>query len=566
MMNDDFGMVSNSGIGDELIELIYDTALNPEQWPVLLAELDRQVAFSGVQGEGETEGALSRHLERAIQISERMAEQEEHVDLLDATLNQLPLAALLVDERAGIIAANRLARDLAGRQSLLSLTGGRLQPVLPQARKQLHSLLKGETGTGDPTGSIVLGSEGIKLSMKVMAIDQLPQRRYNNVCLVLVAEMGVSQGVSVDHLMSIYGLTRAEARLTSGLVAGDELKALATEYGVSYNTVRSQLRSILGKLGIQRQSELVAKVLSDPLVTLRAPTELQPQPDFHAMTLPDGRRLAWCEYGPAGGRPVILSHASLWSRLQQHPDDGVLLYRHGIRLIVPDRPGYGRSDPLPGRSIADWPADVLALADHLGIGRFATAGIMLGGEYALAVAAIAAQRVDHVVLLGAYVSPHICPQCAKPPGTVRMLERMSIKYPRLLTMAIQSVFREMLRRPDTFVSRVLPVIGPKDQAVWEGGDVKRLFLTAFKEANRQGLAKAIVEDWGVLGMPLPYRPEDIEVPVTLWHGTEDPLSPFDNAQTLAERLPNGRLHVIDDGNSYTFLHQWEDALALLATG
>lgn len=49
------------------------------------------------------------------------------------------------------------------------------------------------------------------------------------------------------------------------------------------------------------------------------------------------------------------------SRLM-HPDEGVTRDL-GVRLIVADRPGFGLSDPRPGRTLLDWPDDLIALAD-----------------------------------------------------------------------------------------------------------------------------------------------------------------------------------------------------------
>ena len=69
----------------------------------------------------------------------------------------------------------------------------------------------------------------------------------------------------------------------------------------------------------------------------------------------------------------------------------------GLRIIGIDRPGYGKSSVKPGRSIADWVPDGLAVADHLGIERFIAVGVSTGGAYALALAANAPQRVIGVV-------------------------------------------------------------------------------------------------------------------------------------------------------------------------
>jgi pimeloyl-ACP methyl ester carboxylesterase len=65
----------------------------------------------------------------------------------------------------------------------------------------------------------------------------------------------------------------------------------------------------------------------------------------------------------------------------------------GIRLLSYDRPGYGGSTPQPGRRVADLAADAAALADELGIGRFAVWGVGGGSPHALACAALLPDRV-----------------------------------------------------------------------------------------------------------------------------------------------------------------------------
>src|SRR6266496_2748375 len=88
-----------------------------------------------------------------------------------------------------------------------------------------------------------------------------------------------------------------------------------------------------------------------------------------AIRLRDGRSLAYAEWGDPAGRPVLHFHGIPGSRFERHADDG-LYARLGLRYITIDRPGYGRSDPKPGRTFLDWAADVEQLADALEIDRF----------------------------------------------------------------------------------------------------------------------------------------------------------------------------------------------------
>src|SRR5947207_3324412 len=83
---------------------------------------------------------------------------------------------------------------------------------------------------------------------------------------------------------------------------------------------------------------------------------------------PDRRTLAYVERGNADGVPVIVCHGTPGSRLTRHPDSE-LYARHGVRMIVYDRPGYGRSDPQPGRSVADAAADIETITDSLELDR-----------------------------------------------------------------------------------------------------------------------------------------------------------------------------------------------------
>ena len=90
--------------------------------------------------------------------------------------------------------------------------------------------------------------------------------------------------------------------------------------------------------------------------------------------LPDGRSLAYAEYGDPTGFPVFLFHGLpgtrlSWGLIPDHP------FPPGLRIIAPDRPGYGKSDPKHGRTMLDWPDDIASLADELNLEQFAVVGV-----------------------------------------------------------------------------------------------------------------------------------------------------------------------------------------------
>jgi pimeloyl-ACP methyl ester carboxylesterase len=94
------------------------------------------------------------------------------------------------------------------------------------------------------------------------------------------------------------------------------------------------------------------------------------------ITLADGRILAHCEWGEPTGSPVLLAHGPPGSRLLCPDEDATV--GAGVRLLTVDRPGYGCSDARPDPSLLGWADDVQALADQLGLDRFAVVGFSAG--------------------------------------------------------------------------------------------------------------------------------------------------------------------------------------------
>jgi pimeloyl-ACP methyl ester carboxylesterase len=126
------------------------------------------------------------------------------------------------------------------------------------------------------------------------------------------------------------------------------------------------------------------------------------QPSSIARTA-DGRDLAFCEWGPPDGSPVFVLHGTPGSRYLRHV--GGEYERTGVRAITYDRPGYGRSSRLPGRSVALAAHDVATIADQLGLERFAMVGVSGGGPHALAAAAAMPDRVIRCATI-AGAGPH----------------------------------------------------------------------------------------------------------------------------------------------------------------
>ena len=108
--------------------------------------------------------------------------------------------------------------------------------------------------------------------------------------------------------------------------------------------------------------------------------ELFTAENYHHLTLRDGRRLGYIDCGDPAGRPLFYFHAFRFCKFGRLPHQ--IANRLGIRLVAPDRPGFGLSDFKPERTLKDWASDVAELADALQIGQYAVAGHSGGSPYA----------------------------------------------------------------------------------------------------------------------------------------------------------------------------------------
>jgi pimeloyl-ACP methyl ester carboxylesterase len=129
--------------------------------------------------------------------------------------------------------------------------------------------------------------------------------------------------------------------------------------------------------------------------------------DTQTVTAADGRTLTLAEWGDPDGFPVFSFHGAPGSRFFGQADASAYA-SVGARVLIYDRPGYGASDRFRGRRVVDCVADVSAIADSLGIERFAVNGGSLGGPHSLAVAARLPERVTRAASI-AGVAPFDIP-------------------------------------------------------------------------------------------------------------------------------------------------------------
>jgi pimeloyl-ACP methyl ester carboxylesterase len=276
--------------------------------------------------------------------------------------------------------------------------------------------------------------------------------------------------------------------------------------------------------------------------------------------LPDGRRVTIASHGDPRGRPHFLFHGIPVSRLGHEFTDAPAK-EHGVRVLCPDRPGIGFSDPKPGRTIHGYADDIAAVADALGIERFAVLGLSGGGPYALACGARLPERVTAVGVM-AGIGPLDRPGAHEGlTETDRRLLDLSSSRPLLARLMLGAMVRLARLAPSVMIKQFQDDLGEPDSSFLRK-EKRELgaagVMSTLVEAFRQG-AGGPAEEYRLCALPWGFALEEVRVPVWLWQGEEDRMTPVHHAEDMASRLPRVALRVLP-GTGHLSLTQHFDAL------
>ncbi|WP_295880520.1 alpha/beta hydrolase [uncultured Thiohalocapsa sp.] len=284
----------------------------------------------------------------------------------------------------------------------------------------------------------------------------------------------------------------------------------------------------------------------------------EPDDGPHFVTLPDGRRLAYAEYGAASGHPVLYCHGFPSSRREarlMHAD----AVAAGARIIAPDRPGYGDSDHAPGRRLADWADDCAALVGALGLSHFAIVGVSGGGPYALACACHLPARLPPARAGALAACTLVCPlgpiHHARLTRQMNPAARASLRVGRWPGWVADLIYgaptTAVLARWPQLVEKFRHIAAPAaDRAVLRAGDTAAILNRTIADAMRNGALGArrdlwlYTHDWGLeLGQ--------IHRPIRIWHGEADGTVPVSHARWLAAHLPDTSLTLLPGEGHYS---------------
>jgi pimeloyl-ACP methyl ester carboxylesterase len=261
----------------------------------------------------------------------------------------------------------------------------------------------------------------------------------------------------------------------------------------------------------------------------------------------DGRRLAYEQQGEPGGVPVFALHGTPGSRFSGRHPDPEKVDEAGLRLITYDRPGYGGSARQHGRSVVDCVTDIVAIADALGLERFAVTGGSGGAPHSLAAAAQLPERITCAecdVGPAPYEAEDLDYFSGMDPENVKELG-WALAGEETLVPELERAAQKALDRLDADPAALLSEfdLSEADRAVLAQEAVKQRMRISFREALAQGIGGWVDDDLAIV-RPWGFDLAEIRVPVQVRYGATDVLVPAAHGAWLAAHIP-GAMVVVD---------------------
>ena len=277
-----------------------------------------------------------------------------------------------------------------------------------------------------------------------------------------------------------------------------------------------------------------------------------------SLQLPGGRRIGYAEFGDPRGAPVLAIHGTPGSRLMFALTDNAARMR-GLRIVAPERPGYGLSDYCRNDRLSSATADLETFADALGLDRFAVLGVSGGGPFAIAAAASLPDRVPLLALISPVGPIADCRARLRMTHTHRLIFTRLGRSDPACAAFFWSVRTLVRNAPQLAYRLLMQRVAPADRVLLGRADVKANLQTALREGLRPGIMGAR-EDLRLYCAPWGLRLAEVDVPTVVWQGSDDAIVPPSAAYYLAETLPNCRLDVIQGGGHYWVFGAFERVL------
>ncbi|MDP4164539.1 MAG: alpha/beta hydrolase [Bacillota bacterium] len=257
----------------------------------------------------------------------------------------------------------------------------------------------------------------------------------------------------------------------------------------------------------------------------------------NTITLKDGRKLSYAEFGDPKGPVIIYFHGTPGAR--NHPIalaiEGVAPF---VRFIMVERPGYGLSDSNDGRTLEDWNNDFEEFVNQLDIPHFCLAAASGGAPFALANCYFMPERIKRAAIICG-VGPLAVEELLEKMGdTEKAWIKDSMHNPGQIIGNVAKIHAD----PHGYVQGIFNSLQEENQKMMSPAVVEAFLNLAFESSKSPyGMiddGRTFLSEWNI-----PF--EEISVPIQFWHGDQDSNVPISHSEYVSSRIPHSNLIRMD---------------------
>jgi pimeloyl-ACP methyl ester carboxylesterase/DNA-binding CsgD family transcriptional regulator len=385
--------------------------------------------------------------------------------------------------------------------------------------------------------------------------------------ILMVLDQSHEKNELNDDLIAKYELTSKEQLVVRGLIHGKGIKAIAEGLFISDNTVKTHLKAIFRKTDTNSQAAVVRLMLTHESQILDSYFDsnidtsllLQATSNDREIVLASGDKIAYCEYGPADGRPILVFHNGYGCRLSIPPNFAEVCERTNRRIIIPDRPGTGKTPYIKGHP-EKWNHQLNEFIDLLALREYEILGSVMGCQMALHFAMESDQRLQKIILCSPvvinqrkdtkYLTGIFAPSARLVRASKHFAREIYELWLKSITLNLGTHYKSMLESS----------MGSAEQAQFQQDGTLQLLVDVFQEGSSHSLA-GISKEMVFCMNPLKLDLDKITVPVDIWYGSEDQRISLQGAENAAKYFSNHKLIVREGYSEHIYFALFEEIIA-----
>ncbi|VAV88051.1 hypothetical protein MNBD_ALPHA06-2101 [hydrothermal vent metagenome] len=567
---------------DGLISKMYGAALAPEKYDSFMNSLEEYLldgTSTGQDVDKKFEAELGDHVKTAYAIQKKMGRQKNELPWAEALVQQIPGFALIFDGTEKILAINQIAQD--GFESPIKTLAD--FPATETQLDQLRHWMQDPTQTGtfvrpaydlDPNcnGAIIIRK--VKPGPGSGPLNRHRDHEQETCFLVTGVELYVDD-LTLKLLGTAYELTDAEGKIAAQLASGLQPVDIAAQRQVSANTIRSQIKSIQRKMQAKGVPDIVrlvcgftAGLASSYQAVNKIPAKDNPDRRLRreaSFTLRDGRHMAYMEQGSNHGKVVLCLHNMLYG--VEWPIRAIAAAeRQKIRIITPERPGYGKSDlaqsAFGDELLSTVAHDVCELLDHLGIEKADIMGLAIGSIYAMRFAKLFPNRVERLFAIG-HAPIWRDEWMVQLPRRQQLIARLTKSFPAMLPLATRTGIALMdAGYKNKFIDALHQNI-PADMSALQQSDIREVIVEGLDLTIAQG-GEAFRRDCTFAIHDYSEEARRLAMPFHFIHGEKDKVVPLSHIEEFIRQAPQSTLEVVKDAGQFVLLSHWQYVLKAIS--